>query len=75
MKKFEAKANEILSSTQSEPVFSKIKCREWVQHFQNGDFHVEDRHMEGERKFTKMQNWRHYLIETCIKRYKNFKDH
>ncbi|GFU02205.1 uncharacterized protein TNCV_1547771 [Trichonephila clavipes] len=28
-----------------------------------------------ERRFSKMQNWRHYLIKTRVKRNKNWQDH
>ncbi|GFX59747.1 uncharacterized protein TNCV_1777861 [Trichonephila clavipes] len=28
-----------------------------------------------ERRFSKMRNWRHYLIKTRVKRNKNYHDH
>ena len=43
-------------------------CRKWFQRFKNGDFDIEDRHGDGSRKFSKIPNWRHYLLKTHAKR-------
>ena len=50
-------------------------CREWFQRFKNGDFDVEGRIAVEEKRFSKMQNWRHYLSKTRVKIKKNWHDH
>ena len=66
----------MLSNTYGEAAISERTYHEWFQRFKNDDFDVEDRHsgME-ERKFSKMQNWRHYLSKTRVKIKKNWHDH
>ena len=72
MKKFAA--HRMLSNTYGKAAISERTCREWFQRFKNGDFDVEGIAME-ERKFSKMQNWRHYLSKTRVKIKKNWHDH
>jgi len=40
----------MLSNTYGEAAISERTCREWFQHFENGDFDVEDRHSGGREK-------------------------
>ena len=40
----------MLSNTYGEAAISERTCREWFQHFKNGDFDVEDRHSGGREK-------------------------
>jgi len=40
----------MLSNTYGEAAISERMCREWFQHFENGDFDVEDRHSGGREK-------------------------
>ena len=72
MKKSVAEAHRMLSNTYGEAAISERTCREWFQRFKNGDF--EDRIAVEERRFSKMQNWRHYL-STRVKIKKNWHDH
>jgi len=57
MKKSAAEAHRMLSNTYDdryeaadEAAISERTCREWFQHFKNGDFDVEDRHNGGREK-------------------------
>ena len=75
MKKSAAEAHRMLLNTYGEATISERTCREWFQRFKNGDFDVEDRHSMEERRFLKMQNWRHYLSKTRVKIKKNWHDH
>ncbi|GFY23747.1 mariner Mos1 transposase [Trichonephila clavipes] len=72
MKKSAAEAHRMLSNTYGEAAISERTCREWFQRFKNCDFKVEDSMAVEERRFSKMQNWRHYLIKTRVKRNKNW---
>ena len=65
----------MLSNTYGEAAISERTCREWFQCFKNGDFDVEDRHSGGRERFSKVQNWRHYLSKTRVKIKKNWHDH
>ncbi|EGI64223.1 Mariner Mos1 transposase [Acromyrmex echinatior] len=76
MKKSAAEAHRMLSNTYGEAAISERTCREWFQHFKKviltsktAGIAVE------ERRFSKMQNWRHYLIKTRVKIKKNWHDH
>ncbi|GFY35763.1 mariner Mos1 transposase [Trichonephila clavipes] len=75
MKKSAAEAHRMFSNTYDEAAISERTCREWFQRFKNGDFEVEDHMAVEERRFSKMQNWRHYLIKTRVKRNKNCQNH
>ena len=76
MKKSAAEAHRMLSNTYGEAAISERTCREWFQRFKNGDFDVSKTGITvEERMFSKMQNWRHYLIKTRIKIKKNWHDH
>ena len=74
MKKSVAEAHRMLSNIYGEAAISERTCREWFQRFKNGDFDVEDG-IAVEERFSKMQNWRHYLSKTHIKIKKNWHDH
>ncbi|GFX87967.1 mariner Mos1 transposase [Trichonephila clavipes] len=50
MKKSAAEAHRMLSNTYGEATISERTCREWFQHFKNGDFEVEDQHGGGREK-------------------------
>jgi len=50
LKKTAAEAHRMLSSTCGETALSERTCREWFQHFKNGNFEVEDRHDGGREK-------------------------
>ncbi|EFN78678.1 hypothetical protein EAI_10589, partial [Harpegnathos saltator] len=50
MKKSAAEAHRMLSNIYSEAAINESTCREWFQRFNNGDFHVEDRHSGGRKK-------------------------
>jgi len=65
----------MLSNTYGEAAISERTCREWFQRFRNGDFDVEDGIAVEERRFSKMQNWRHYLSKTRVKIKKDWHDH
>jgi len=43
----------MLSNTYGETTISERTCREWYQHFKNGDFDIEDRHGSGREKVSK----------------------
>ena len=45
-----SEAHRMLSNTYDEAAISERTCREWFQHFKNGDFDVEDRHRGGREK-------------------------
>ncbi|GFX73963.1 mariner Mos1 transposase [Trichonephila clavipes] len=75
MKKSAAEAHRMLSNTYSEAAITERTCREWFQRFKNGDFEVKTSMAVEERRFSKMQNWRHYLIKTRVKRNKNCQDY
>ena len=75
MKKSAAEAHRMLSNTYGEVAISEKTCREWFQRFKNGDFDVEDGIAVEERRFSKMQNWRHYLSKTRVKIKNNWHDH
>ena len=74
MKKSAAEAHRMLSNIYGEAAISERTCHEWFQRFKNGDFDVEDIAVE-ERRFSKVQNWRHYLSKTRVKIKKNWHDH
>ena len=74
-KKTAAEAHRMLSSTYGEVAFSERTCREWFQRFKSGDFNVEDGKAVEKRKFSKIPNWRHYLLKTRDKRKKNWQNH
>jgi len=48
MKKSAAEAHRMLSNIYGEAAISERTCREWFQHFKNGNF--EDRHSGGREK-------------------------
>jgi len=75
MKKSAAEAHLMLSNTYDEAAISERTCREWFQRFKNSDFDVKDGIAVEERRFSKMQNWRHYLSKTRVKIKKNWHDH
>ena len=50
MKKSAAEAHPMLSNTYRETAISERTCREWFQHFKNGNFDIEDRHSGGTEK-------------------------
>ena len=74
MKKFAAKAHRMLSNTYVRPLLMKERV---VSGF-NASRTVILKSKIGiaveERRFSKMQNWRHYLSKTCVK-IKNWHDH
>ncbi|EGI62802.1 Mariner Mos1 transposase, partial [Acromyrmex echinatior] len=78
MKKSAAEAHRMLSNTYGEAAISERTCvlvkdREWFQRFKNGDLFLTLKTgiAVEERRFSKMQNWRHYLIKICVKIKKN----
>ena len=83
MKKSAAEAHRMPSNTYDEAAISERTCREWFQRFKNGDFDVSSnsirrpaqRKSVEEKRFSKMQNWRHYLSKTRVKIKKNWHDH
>ncbi|GFY11463.1 mariner Mos1 transposase [Trichonephila clavipes] len=75
MKKSAAEAHRMLSNTYGEAAISERTSREWFQRFKNGDLKSKTSMAVEERRFSKMQNWRHYLIKTRVKRNKNCHDH
>ena len=44
MKKSAVEAHRMLSNIYGEAAISERTCREWFQHFKNGDFDVENRY-------------------------------
>jgi len=42
-----SQAHRMLSNTYPVTAISERMCREWFQHFKNGDFDIEDRHGGG----------------------------
>ena len=50
MKKSAAEAHRMVANTYGKAAISERTCREWFQHFKNGDFDVEDRHSGGREK-------------------------
>ena len=75
LKKTEAKAHWMLSSTYGEAALSGRTCREWFQRFKSGNFDVDDRHVVKKEQFLKIPNWRHYLLKTRAKCKKNWQNH
>ena len=75
LKKTAAEAHQMLSSTYGEACLSERTCSKWFQRFKSGDYDVEDRHPVEKRKFSKISNWRHYLLKTRAKRKKNCQNH
>jgi len=75
MKKSAVEAHRMLSNTYGEAVISERTCREWFQHFKNGDFDVEDRHSGGREKVFEDAELEAYLSKTRVKIKKNWHDH
>ncbi|KAM0731595.1 Mariner Mos1 transposase [Formica fusca] len=75
MKKFAAEAHRMLSNTYGEAAISERTCREWFQRFKKVIFTSKTGIAVEERRFSKMQNWRHYLMKTRVKVKKNWHDH
>ena len=50
LKKTEAEAHQMLSSTYGEASLSERTCHEWFQRFKSGDLDAEDRHGGGKEK-------------------------
>ncbi|GFV62775.1 mariner Mos1 transposase [Trichonephila clavipes] len=77
MRKSAAEAHRMLSNTYGEAAISES---EW---FAESGFNAsrtviltsKTSMVVEERRFSKMQNWRHYLIKTRVKRNKNWQDH
>ena len=74
LRKTAAEAHRLLLSTYGEAHLSERTCREWCQHFKSGNVDVEDGLAVEKRKFSKIPNWRHYLLNTRIKRKKNWQN-
>jgi len=75
LKKITAEAHRMLSSTYGEAALSERMCREWFQRFKSGDLTSKTGMAVEERKFSKIPNWRHYLMKTRAKRKKNWQNH
>ena len=74
-KKTAAEAHRMLSSTYGEAALRQRTYYEWFQRFKSGDFDYEEWHGGKKRKFSKIPNWRHYLLKTRVKRKKNWQNH
>ena len=75
MKKSAAETHRMLSNTYGEAAISERTCREWFQRFKNLILTSKIGIAVEERRFSKMQNWRHYLSKTRVKIKKNWHDH
>ena len=67
LKKTAAEVHRMLSRTYGTAALSERTYCEWFQCFKSGDFDVEDWHGGGKRKFSKIPNWRCYLLKTRAK--------
>ena len=67
----------MLSNTYGEAAISERTCREWFQPLTSRTVILTSKTgiAVEERKFSKMQNWRHYLSKTRVKIKKNWHDH
>ena len=75
LKKTAPEAHRILSSTYGEAALSEWTRCEWFQRFKSGDSDLEDPYGGGKFFFSKIPNWRHYLLKTRAKRKKNWLNH
>ena len=74
MKKSAAEAHRMLSNTYGEAAISERTCREWFRFNASRTVILTSKTgiAVGERRFSKMQNWRHYLSKTRVKIKKNW---
>ena len=71
-----AEAHRMLSNTYDEVTINERTCREWFQHFKNGDFDVEDRRRGGRKKVFDDAELEALLeSKTRVKIKKNWHDH
>ena len=75
MKKSAAEAHRMLSNTYGEAAISERTCRECFNASRTVILTSKTGIAMEERRFSKMQNWRHYLSKTRVKIKKNWHDH
>ena len=72
MKKSAAEAHRMLSNTYGEAAISERTCREWFNTSRTMILMSKTGIAVEERRFSEMQNWRHYLSKTRVKIKKNW---
>jgi len=75
MKKSAAETHRMLSNTYGEVAISERTCRSGFNASRTVILMSKTGIAVEERRFSKMQHWRHYLSKTCVKIKKNWYDH